>query len=389
MEKIKVFVEQLLGTLGLSGGALTVTRFVILVVVSALLAWAAGYLCRRLIPLVGRLTRKTANEWDDMLLNPQVLRSACNIVPAIVVWQLLPWVFYEYPVVRDLLARVTAIYITVMATKTVITFVNSLKVAANRWSASSQQYFLSFMGVLKIILIFIAVIIVVAILFNRNPMTIIAGLGATSAILMLVFKDTIEGLVAGIRLTSNEMLHKGDWITVPKAGANGIVEEMSLTTVKIRNFDNTIITVSPKTLVDDSFQNWVGMRQGAGRRVKRLLYIDFRSIGIASEQLKAHLAEKGYIKGDELKDEQVNITLYCRYMERYLRQRKEVNTELTLMVRQLEATNTGLPVEFYFFLKDKEWIPYEHQLADILAWAYALAREFGLVVYEQLMEPKG
>lgn len=387
MEKIKIFVEDLFQSLGLSDSASTVVRFVALVIVAVLLAWATGYLCRKIVPLVGKLTRRTDNKWDNVIFNRRVLISASNIVPAIVVWQLLPWVFYEFPVVQEILKRITAIYITIMSVKTIVVFIDSFKYLENQRRSSAQQYLHSFMGVLKIIIIFIAVIIVVSIIINRNPLAIIAGLGATSAILMLVFQDTIVGLVAGIRLTSNDMLHKGDWITVPKAGANGTVEEMTLTTVKIRNFDNTIVTVSPKTLVDDSFQNWIGMQQGDGRRVKRLIYIDFRSIRVADEALKDSLVKKGYCTKEEVKGDQINLNLYRRYMERYIAAREEVNTGMMLMVRQLEATNTGLPVEFYFFLKEKEWVTYEHQLYDILSWAYAMAQEFGLVIYEQLMEP--
>ena len=386
MKQIQEFVENLLTSIGFDGSSVTIIRFVFLVIVSVLLAWLAGYLCRRIVPLVVKLTKKTENKWDNVLLTRRVLLSASNIVPAVVVWQLLPWVFYEYPVVQELLARATAIYITIMSVKTAVVLIDSFKYLDDSRRSSTQQYFHSFMGVLKIIMIFIAVIIVAAIVVNRNPMAIIAGLGATSAILMLVFKDTIEGLVAGIRLTSNEMLHKGDWITVPKAGANGIVEDITLTTVKVRNFDNTIITVSPKTLVDDSFQNWIGMQESAGRLVSRMVYFDFRSISIASDALKTRLAEKGYFKKEELKGNHINLTLYCQYMERYLRGRDEVNAEMMLMVRQFEATNTGLPVELYFFLKEKEWVEYEHQLADIMAWAYALANDFDLKIYERVGE---
>ena len=198
-------------------------------------------------------------------------------------------VFYQYPTVRELLARLTAIYITVMSVRLATVFINSFKELDSSHRSSTQQYFHSFCGVLKILMIFIASVVVVAIVIDKSPLKLFAGLGATSAILMFVFKDTIEGLVAGIRLTSNNMLHKGDWITVASAGANGIVEEMTLTTVKVRNFDNTIITVSPTSLVNGSFQNWLGMQQSDGRRVNRVVYYDFRSVCIANSALKKNL----------------------------------------------------------------------------------------------------
>ena len=248
MENIRIFVEELISLTGLSGSAVPVLRHVLLVLIAILLAVLAGLLCRRIIvPIVRRLTAHTDARWDDVLFGEKVLISACHIVPAIVIWQLLPLVFYQYPVVRELLTRATAIYITVMTVRLVLVFISAVKELEGDERSARQQYLYSFMGVVRIVIIFVAVIIVVAIVLDRDPMKLFAGLGATSAVLMLVFQDTIKGLVAGIRLTSNDMLHKGDWITVPKAGANGIVEDMSLTTVKIRNFDNTMVTVTPQS----------------------------------------------------------------------------------------------------------------------------------------------
>ena len=271
MDTIKIYVEELIRLCGISGSAVPIVRHALLVLVAVLLAWMAGVLCRRIfVPLIHKLTSRTNNQWDEVLLNDNVLVTACRIIPAIVIWQLLPLVFYQYPAVREVLTRFTAIYIVVMSVRLFITFLTSVTQLELSRSSSVRQYINTFCGVIKILVIFLAVIIVVAILFDKNPMSLIAGLGATSAILMLVFKDTIEGLVAGIRLTSNDMVKKGDWITVPSTPADGIVEEISLTTVKVRNFDNTTVTVPPLTLVNGSFQNWRSMQRGAGRRVKRL-----------------------------------------------------------------------------------------------------------------------
>ena len=246
--------------------------------------------------------------------------------------------------------------------------------------SSMQQYFHSFCGVLKIILMFLAAIAVVSIIINKSPATLIAGLGATSAILMLVFKDTIEGLAAGIRLTSNEMLHKGDWITVPKANADGIVEEMTLTTVKIRNFDNTIITVSPKTLVDESFQNWKGMKEMPGRRVSRQFYIDFHSIRpLSADTVRQLQTLRPTVKA---KEGDINLTVFRKHVEDYLRQLPEVLNDQTLMVRQLKATNAGLPIDVYFFLKEKAWVAFEHQTAEIMEHIYAAVTLFELRIYQ-------
>lgn len=384
MEEIRTFAENLFGIAGVSGTTANIAVYVLMVVIVSVLSWLAGYICRRvLMPMVLRLTAHTDVTWDDKVFNKTVLTSACRIVPAIVIWQLLPLVFSESLFLNEFLKRATAIYITVMSVRTMIVLVDSVKEIESGKYISMQQYLRSFCGVFKIVLVFVAVIIVAAILIDKSPLRLFAGLGATSAILMLVFKDTIEGLVAGIRLTSNDMLHKGDWITVPSTNANGTVEEMTLTTVKIRNFDNTIVTVSPQTLVNGSFQNWVGMQQSAGRRVTRTLYYDIHTIKVADGTIKENLLRHGYFTEEELKGEHVNMTLWCRYMEKFLSMQPEVNTSMQFMVHQLNPTTTGLPVEFYFFLTEKDWIPYEHQLADIMNRIYAMTPDFGLRIYQR------
>lgn len=387
MDTIKIYVEELIRLCGISGSAVPIARHALLVLVAVLLAWMAGVLCRRIfVPLIHKLTSHTNNQWDEVLLNDNVLVTACRIIPAIVIWQLLPLVFYQYPAVREVLTRFTAIYIVVMSVRLFITFLTSVTQLELSRSSSVRQYINTFCGVIKILVIFLAVIIVVAILFDKNPMSLIAGLGATSAILMLVFKDTIEGLVAGIRLTSNDMVKKGDWITVPSTPADGIVEEISLTTVKVRNFDNTTVTVPPLTLVNGSFQNWRSMQRGAGRRVKRLLFVDFRSVKILTDEQKNALAVNGYFTTDELKGEVINVALFRTYIEKYLSSRKEVNEKMTLIVRQMEATQCGLPLEVLFFIKNDKQINYEHTLADIIEHIYAYTNTFGLTIYQQYPE---
>jgi miniconductance mechanosensitive channel len=181
--------------------------------------------------------------------------------------------------------------------------------------------------------------------------------------------------VAGIRLTSANMLHVGDWITVPGTEVNGVVTEMNLTTVKVRNFDNTIFTISPKTLVSGTFQNWKGMQGSGGRRVKRIIYFDFRSIR------KVELTTK-----DGETTITTNMAQFRQAAEDYLASDPRVNTELMYMVRQMEPTQCGLPVEVYFFLRVKEWKEYEHQLADIMEQLFLLAADKGLKIYEQYPE---
>jgi miniconductance mechanosensitive channel len=383
MEKIKIFVEELINWCGLTGAWVPYVRYLILIIIAVVLAALAGYICRKFIPLITRLTKKTPSRWDEVLFNQRVLRSASNVVPAIVIWQLLPLVFFEFPLLREVLTRLTAIYITVMAVRTVIVFIDSFKLLEGEKRTATQQYLYSFCGVLKIVMIFIAVIIVISILINQSPATLLAGLGAASAVMMLVFQDTIKGLVAGIRLTSNDMLHKGDWITVPSAGANGTVEEISLTVVKVRNFDNTIVTVPPTMLADGAFQNWIGMSEGPGRKQTRKVYFDFGSVQLLDEATKQQLVANGFVKAEEVEGKVSNVTLFRTYIEQWLATQPSVLSDMTILVRQAEATQAGMAIEFVFWLKEKGGPAYERATSLIMEYIYAAAREFGLVIYQQ------
>ena len=368
MDRIQLWVHQVLEACGLEGSGVTYGSHALLVVIAILLAVVAGLLCRRiLVPLVLRLTQKTEARWDEVIFNRKVLLSACSIVPAIVIWQLLPWTFYDFPTIQEVLTRLTAIYITVMAVRTLIVFADSFKLLEDGPRTARRQYLYSVCGILKIIVVFVAIIVIIAIIINKDPTTLFAGLGAASAVLMLAFQDTIKGLVAGIRLTNNDMVHIGDWVTVPSAGANGRVEEISLTTVKIRNFDNTIITVTPQTLVDGSFQNWLGMEQREGRKQVRKVYFDFRSLTVDDDGV-------------------ANITKFRHHIEQWLCDNPKVIGEKNPLVRQAEAAQAGCCVEFIFWLRSQAAIDYEHDTSDIMEYIYATSADYGLRIYQQFPE---
>lgn len=345
-------------------------------------AWLSYWLPKKfLVPFIIKFAQRSKAKWDDAFLSEKVLVTACKLMPALVIWGMTPRLLSWLPADLDLLIkfidRLVSLYLAFMVIYLAIAIINAFKRLETNLESTSQQYLESFIGVLKIVVVFFGIIAIVSIILDKNPKVLLAGLGATSAVLMLVFKDTLEGLVAGIRLTSNDMLRKGDWITVPSANADGVVEEMTLSTVKIRNFDNTIITISPITLINGSFQNWRGMSETDGRRVKRKVYFDFRSIRFvkAGDKMGGTVVEKD--------SQDTNLTLYRRDMERYLATCPLVNQDMTYMVRQLEATQSGLPVEFYFFLRVQEWKTYEAQLATLLEYFYAQAPAYGLKIYEQ------
>ena len=387
LDSIKIVVEHFIELSGLSGGIVPVVRHVLLALLATLIAWLSGKICSTfIVPIVTKITSKTLSSWNNVFFNKRILNTVSNIIPAVVIWQLLPLVFYQYPFIENIVRRLTAVYIAVMASKIVLVLLKNLEELDTQTDSSMKQYAKSFLGVLRIVVLFITTIIIIAILFNKNPLSLIAGLGATSAILMLVFKDTIEGLVAGIKLNSNKMISKGDWIVVPSTPANGIVEEITLTTVKVRNFDNTTVTVSPTTLANGSFQNWRSMKDGPGRKVNRLIYFDFRSIKFVSDEQKQALKAAKICTDEQLTGNCINIALFRAYIEAYLLSKPEVCKETTVLVRQVEATQCGLPLEVVFFIKNSPEIHYEHTLANIMEWCYASTAHFGLTIYQQYPE---
>ncbi len=387
LDSIKIVVEHFIELSGLSGGIVPVVRHVLLALLATLIAWLSGKICSTfIVPIVTKITSKTLSSWNNVFFNKRILNTVSNIIPAVVIWQLLPLVFYQYPFIENIVRRLTAVYIAVMASKIVLVLLKNLEELEPQTDSSMRQYAKSFLGVLRIVVLFITTIIIIAILFNKNPLSLIAGLGATSAILMLVFKDTIEGLVAGIKLNSNKMISKGDWIVVPSTPANGIVEEITLTTVKVKNFDNTTVTVSPTTLANGSFQNWRSMKDGPGRKVNRLIYFDFRSIKFVSDEQKQALKAAKICTDEQLTGNCINIALFRAYIEAYLLSKPEVCKETTVLVRQVEATQCGLPLEVVFFIKNSPEIHYEHTLADIMEWCYASTAHFGLTIYQQYPE---
>ncbi len=352
--------------------------------VIAVVAVLADYICRKLLsPAIKKFVKRTAVTWDDYLFSDAVLNNACHVIPSIVVYLLLPMAFGDLGGWFIFLKKLSLIYITAATLRLICSFLSSLYALTEENEQLKDRPMRGLFQMLKIVVCFVGCVVIVGILIDRSPLTLFAGLGAAATILMLVFKDTIVGLVAGVQLSANDMLRPGDWITVAKAGADGIVEEVTLTTIKIRNYDNTITTVPPYTLVSESFQNWRGMQQSEGRRIKRSLFINLQSIRFATLEEQRAWTEKGWMKAEEVKEGAINLTIFRTYLERYLRDLPLVNGEMTMMVRHLQPTAEGLPLELYFFSRNKNWIPFEHLQADVFDYVLAVLPSFGLRVYQR------
>jgi miniconductance mechanosensitive channel len=344
------------------------------------------FCCRLIIPAIRKVTSKTNFEWDDIVLNDAMLKDMSRLVPPILLVILLPIIFVEGSLVLDFVLRVTYIYLVAVVAKLICTFLSSLYDLSLHHERLKNHSLQSVYQMLKVLIICVALIIVVSILINKNPGYILTALGASAAVLMLVFKDMIVGLVAGVQLSVNDMLRPGDWIAMPKYGADGDVIEVSLTTVKVQNWDKTITTIPPYALVSDSFQNWRGMQESGGRRVKRAVYIDMRSIQFCTDEQMKEFEVKGWLDGVERVDGfPVNLHIFRNYLEKYLHNHPRVNQGMTIMVRQLQPTAQGLPLELYFFSDGTAWIPYEQLQAEVFEHVFAMLPTFGLRIFQSPM----
>jgi miniconductance mechanosensitive channel len=281
---------------------------------------------------------------------------------------------------------------------------NSLHDIYQTFSVSGDIPLKGFAQVLKIILYGTGLILVISVLLDRSPIYLLSGLGALTAVLMLVFKDPILGFAGGIQLISNRMLKNGDWIEMPRYGADGDVMDITLTTVKVCNFDNTITTIPTYALINDSFKNWRGMQESQGRRIKRALHIDVNSIKFCTSEMleryagfhhiseyiaqkKLELVQHNAVLGDHVHHAAntrrlTNIGTFRAYAAAFLQSHPMINTDLTCMVRQLAPTQNGLPLEIYAFCKDKVWSNYEAVQADIFDHLLAIVPAFDLKIYQ-------
>ena len=376
------YLTSLLRGLGIEGGTVAALYWAIVVTGIVLLIYCSRILCSRvLIPFVKMLTRKTETKWDEILLNEITLKIMCNMMVAVIIIALLPFVLSKGSVIYMFAARLCWVYLTAVSVQLACSLFNALNLISTEAERTKNHTLQGVFQMLKIIAICIGVIIVASIVIDKNPMKLLAGLGASAAVLMLVFKDSIMGLVAGVQLSANDMLRPGDWITMPKYDADGFVVDVTLTTVKVRNWDNTISTIPPYALVSDSFQNWRGMWDSGGRRIKRSLFIDMNSVTFCSVEMQKKLIEKGYLTADK-GEKIVNLTAFREWLEEWLRNHPSVNKNMILLVRQLQPTPQGLPLELYFFYDGINWVPYEHLQAEIFEYVLAVLPEFGLRVFQ-------
>ena len=372
--------------------------FLALLVIIGMINWITHVLTRQwLARFVLKLTKRTATNWDDLMFSQRFFnRLGLLIAPIIIqiVFKEFEWTQFSF------LMQLINVWITLSFLLIVSSILDGINRIYDSYPIAKDRPIKVFIQVIKIFFYCAAIIIIISILLDKDPFALLAGLGAISAVLMLVFKDSILGFVAGIQLISNRMVNIGDWIVMPSSNADGDVIEINLTTVKVQNWDKTISTIPTYKLVSESFTNWRGMQESGGRRIKRSVNINIYSVHYLThedlENLKQSALLKNYIEGKmkELneynanvenpldKRHLTNIGTFREYMEAWLAANPNINLDMTHMVRQLQPTPTGIPLEIYCFSARKEWVIYERVQADIFDHLFAILPLFNLKVFQ-------
>ena len=355
-----------------------------------------------LLNVLGKIVKKSKTSWDDVLLNKKVFNRVAHIVPAVLFYYGSEACLSDFPDFVPIVQAITKLYLLMHVTLAVDSLLNAVHEIYNSFEFAANRPIKSYVQVAKIVLYFIAVILFLSILLDKSVVYFFSGLGALAAVLMLVFKDSILGLVAGVQLTGNNMVKPGDWICVPRHNADGTVLEITLHTVKVQNWDKTITTVPTYALIAESFQNWKGMEESGGRRIKRSLFVDMKTIKFCTPSLiekcrkMDHLREYIAATIEEIDNYNqhvdrtvtvngralTNVGVFRKYLEHFLRAHPKIHQEMTFLIRQLQPTDKGLPIELYLFTNITAWVEYERIQADIFDHIFAVLPEFELSVFQ-------
>lgn len=370
-----------------------------------ILAFIVFLIIRKIfVQIVGRIVRRTKGIWDDTLFEHKVFHVLTHMVPAIIIFSASGFTGEDIPWFSELIKGLAHIYLAVIVMTAFSRFLDAAQEIYNLYPYSKDRPIKGYIQVMKILIYFVGGIFIVAILVDKNPASLFAGLGAMAAVLLLVFKDPILGFVASIQLAANNMLKPGDWITVPRYNVDGTVYDISLTTVKVQNWDKTITTIPTYSLVSESVTNWIGMLESGGRRIQRTVNIDINSIRLCDAQMLERINRLPMINeflnpessnGDDYEDDvnvsalkmnifdtPTNLSLFKKYLEGYCRVHPGIHENMTRIIRLLQSTDKGLPVEVIVFSKAQESNLYEALQAEIFDHIFAVLPEFALRVFQ-------
>jgi miniconductance mechanosensitive channel len=381
------------------------TEILILLSVVALFSVLGNFIARKIIlSVINALVKKSKTDWDDILLDHKVFDRLSHFAPALIIYFSADYIFIEFPKWLHFIQKCSYLYMIGIALVVVNSFINGIHDIYKTLPVAKNRSIKGYIQVLKIIVYIVGGIVILATLMGKSPVFMLSGLGAFTAVLLLIFQDTIKGLVGGIQLSANDLIRLGDWITVPKHNVDGTVIEIAISTVKIQNADMTISAIPTYSLVTDSFQNWRSMTESGGRRIKRSVHIDlntvrfcddalmnkFQKIQLISDYIKAQKTEidayNTFKKVDSslpLNGKQLtNLTVFRKYLEAYLKNHENVNPEMTWIVRYLEPVASGLPLEIWVFSKHKDLEHFEMVQSEIFDHVFTAIPEFGLKIFQ-------
>ena len=406
MNDLAIWFKDLFVHAGFSYSFSSFLSTIALVLIVILLSWFSNIIAKAIIlKVVTRIVKKTAVTWDDIFLEQKVFTRLSHFAPALVIWFMAAWALKAYPSWLLVVQKLTYIYMAVIGMVVINSFIEAWHEIYKTLPIARHRHIKGYVQLLKIFIVVVAILVIVSVIFKKDISTLIAGLGAMAAVLIFVFKDTLLGLVASIQLSADKMLKVGDWISIPRRDVDGIVSDITLNTVKVENFDKTIITVPTYSLVNDSFQNWKGMEEAGIRQVKRSVFIDLKSVRFLNKELKDKLcrvpALKDFIESKEIKSDLsgkdfdttespffnssqiTNLGIFRFYTEAYLRQLPNVDRSQAIIMRQLPFEGNGLPLQLNLFTKNTEFISYENLQSEIVEHLLAIMNEFGLKAFQQ------
>ncbi len=389
-------VRELLASLGLQASAVSWLSTVILVVGVGILAWIAYNLTRVAFTRVFTvIVKRSRSAYDDKFLETRMFNRLAMVVPGVIVYYLASWMLRENPGWLTLVHKTSALYIVVYATLTLTAFIEGWHQVWLMQPFSKGRSIKPYVQIVKVLVSFAGILVMISVLFRVEITSVFAGLGVATAVLAVVFKDTLLGLVASVQLSTNNMVKLGDWITIPGRNIDGTVIDMTLYTVKVENFDKTILTVPTYALISESFQNWKGMEDSGVRRIKREIRIDVRSIAFVTPELIEAVSVRPHMEkwlSENMEEIELlkkgktssltNIGAFRAYMADYLKNHPHIDPMMPVMVRDMPTTETGMPVEIYCFSRINSWIPFESIQSSVVDYAYAVAGQFGLKLFQ-------
>lgn len=399
---MREYILNVLTGYGMNSEIANYLFYILMAVFVGLISFMANLITKKVIlKILAHYIRNNRFKWDTIMLERRVFQRMSHIAPAIIIYAFAP-VFPEN-VEAKIYTGVT-VYITLVVMFVISAFLNSVNDIYNNFEISKTRPIKGFIQIVKVFVFVIGGILIIAEIIGQNPLVLLGGLGALSAVVLLIFQDSILGLVAGIQLSSNDMVRVGDWIEMSNYGADGYVIDISLNTVKVQNFDKTITTIPTYKLVSDSLKNWRGMVETGGRRIKRSVYIDTSSITFCTDEMIDEFKKIHYLKDHIMKKQKeiaeynkknnidasvkvngrrlTNIGVFRAYVSNYLKNHPGINKNMIQMVRQLPPGEYGLPIEVYAFTKTTNWVEYEGIQADIFDHILAVVPEFKLKVFQ-------